>query len=82
MVSICTAEVCTTKNSAFAPHDVVKCSLNLAEKKTTTISLYSKIGMYLMSNTLFGGIDMHYILFHKNQLHVSALFIGHLQVDK
>ena len=33
MVSICTAKVCNTKNSAFAPHGVVKCSLNLAQKK-------------------------------------------------
>ena len=30
---------------------------------------------------LFGGIDMYYLL-HRNQLHVSALFIGHLQVGK
>jgi len=30
---------------------------------------------------LYGGIDM-YNLLHKDQLHVSALFICHLQVDK
>ena len=30
---------------------------------------------------LYGGTDM-YNLLHKEQLHVSALFIGHLQVDK
>ena len=30
---------------------------------------------------LYGGIDM-YNLLHKEQLQVSALFIGHLQVDK
>ena len=30
---------------------------------------------------LYGSIDM-YNLLHKEQLHVSALFIGHLQVDK
>ena len=33
MVSICTAKVCTTKNSAFAPHGVIKWSTNLAKKK-------------------------------------------------
>jgi len=30
---------------------------------------------------LYGGIDM-YNLLHKEQLHVSALFTGHLQVDR
>ena len=29
---------------------------------------------------LLGGIVMYYLLY-RNQLHVSALFIGHLQVD-
>jgi len=37
--------------------------------------------MYTCLTQLYGDIDM-YNLLHKEQLHVSALFIGHLQVDK
>jgi len=37
--------------------------------------------LYTCLTQLCGGIDM-YNLLHKGQLHVSALFIGHLQVDK
>jgi len=37
--------------------------------------------LYTCLTQLYGGIDM-YNLLHKDQLHVSALFIGHLQVDK
>ena len=37
--------------------------------------------LYTYLTQLYGGIDM-YNLLHKEQLHVSALFIGHLQVDK
>ena len=37
--------------------------------------------LYTCLTQLYGGIDM-YNLLHKEQLHVSALFIGHLQVDK
>ena len=33
--------------------------------------------MYTCLTQLYGGIDM-YNLLHKEQLHVSALFIGHL----
>jgi len=36
--------------------------------------------LYTFLTQLYGGIDM-YNLLHKEQLHVSALFIGHLQVD-
>ena len=38
-------------------------------------------GIYSCLTQLQGGEDM-YNLLHKDQLHVSALFIGHLQVDK
>jgi len=38
-------------------------------------------GVYTCLTQLYGGRDM-YNLLHKEQLHVSALFIGHLQVDK
>ena len=37
--------------------------------------------LYTGLTQLYAGIDM-YNLLHKEQLHVSALFIGHLQVDK
>jgi len=37
--------------------------------------------VYTCLTQLYGGIYM-YNLLHKEQLHVSALFIGHLQVDK
>ena len=37
--------------------------------------------LYTCLTQLCGGIDM-YNLLHKEQLHVSALYIGHLQVDK
>jgi len=36
--------------------------------------------VYTCLTQLYGGRDM-YNLLHKEQLHVSALFIGHLQVD-
>ena len=37
--------------------------------------------LYTCLTQLYGRIDM-YNLLHKEQLHVSALFIRHLQVDK
>jgi len=37
--------------------------------------------LYTCLAQLYGGIDM-YNLLHNEQLHISALFIGHLQVDK
>ena len=37
--------------------------------------------VYTCLTQVYGGRDM-YNLLHKEQLHVSALFIGHLQVDK
>ena len=37
--------------------------------------------LYTCLTQLYGGIDI-YNLLHKEQLHVSALFIGHLQVDR
>jgi len=37
--------------------------------------------VYTCLTQLCGGRDM-YNLLHKEQLHVSALFIGHLQVDE
>jgi len=37
--------------------------------------------LYTGLTQLYCGIDM-YNLLHKEQLHVSTLFIGHLQVDK
>jgi len=37
--------------------------------------------VYTCLTQLYGGRDM-YNLLHKEQLHVSALFIGHLQVDE
>ena len=37
--------------------------------------------VYTCLTQLYGGIDMCNLL-HKEELHVSALFIGHLQVDK
>jgi len=45
--------------------------------------VYNKLdwSVYTCLTQLYGGIDM-YSLLHKEQLHVSALFIGHLQVDK
>ena len=36
---------------------------------------------YTFVTQLYGRRDM-YNLLHKEQLHVAALFIGHLQVDK
>jgi len=36
--------------------------------------------VYTCLTQLYGGRDV-YNLLHKEQLHVSALFIGHLQVD-
>jgi len=36
--------------------------------------------VYTCLTQLYVGIDM-YNLLHKDQLHVSALIIGHLQVD-
>ena len=45
--------------------------------------VYNKLdwSLYTCLTQLYGGIDM-YNLLHKDQLHVSALFIAHLQVDK
>jgi len=45
--------------------------------------VYNKLDWSLCTciTQLYSGIDM-YNLLHKEQLHVSALFIGHLQVDK
>ena len=43
--------------------------------------VYNKLGcVYTCLTQLYGGRDM-YNLLHKDQLHISALFIGHLQVD-
>ena len=43
--------------------------------------VYNKLGyVYTCLTQLCGGIDM-YNLLHKDQLHVSTLIIGHLQVD-
>jgi len=44
--------------------------------------VYNKLdcSVYTCLTQLYGGRDM-YNLLHKEQLHVSALFIGHLQVD-
>jgi len=49
----------------------------------TTGGWYSELdwSLYTCLTQLYGRIDM-YNLLHKEQLHVSALFIGHLQVDK
>jgi len=44
--------------------------------------VYNQLGcVYTCLTQLYGGRDM-YSLLHKDQLHVSALLIGHLQVDK
>jgi len=45
--------------------------------------VYSKLdlSLYTCLTQLYGGIDT-YNLLHTEQLHVSSLFIGHLQVDK
>ena len=45
--------------------------------------VYNKLdwSVYTCLTQLYGGRDMCNLL-HKEQLHVSALFIGHLQVDK
>ena len=45
--------------------------------------VYNKLdwSLYTCLTQLHGGRDM-YNLLHIEQLHVSALFIGHLQVDK
>jgi len=45
--------------------------------------VYNKLdwSVYTCLTQLYGSRDM-YSLLHKEQLHVSALFIGHLQVDK
>jgi len=45
--------------------------------------VYNKLdwSVYTCLTQLYGGTDM-YNLLHKEQLHVSALFIRHLQVDK
>jgi len=45
--------------------------------------VYNKLdcSVYTCLTQLYGGRGM-YNLLHKEQLHVSALFIGHLQVDK
>jgi len=40
----------------------------------------NKLRVYTCLTQLYGGRDM-YNLLHKDQLHVSALFIGHLKVD-
>ena len=44
--------------------------------------VYNKLdwSVYTCLTQLFGSRDM-YNLLHKDQLHVLALFIGHLQVD-
>ena len=45
--------------------------------------VYNKLEriLYIFLTKLYGGRDM-YNLLHKEQLDVSALIIGHLQVDK
>jgi len=45
--------------------------------------VYNKLDwiVYTYPTQLYDGIDM-YNLLHKEQLHVSALFIGHFQVEK
>ena len=45
--------------------------------------VYNKLdwSLYTCLTQLYGSTDMHNLL-PKEQLHVSALFIGHLQVDK
>ena len=47
------------------------------------LCVYNKLdwSLYTCLTQLYGGRDM-YNLLHKDQPHVSALFIGHLQVDK
>jgi len=44
--------------------------------------VYNKLdwSVYTCLTKLYGGRDM-YNLLHKDQLRISALFIGHLQVD-
>jgi len=53
------------------------CSFN----KTGTLIVILDWNFYTCLTQLYGGID-EYNLLHKEQLHASALFIGHLQVDK
>jgi len=45
--------------------------------------VYNKLdwSLYTCLTQLYDGINM-YNLLHKEQLHVSTLYIGHLQVDK
>ena len=45
--------------------------------------VYNKLdwSLYTCLTQLYGGIDK-YNLLHKEQLRISTLFIGHLQVDK
>ena len=50
-------------------------------KITSVYTCRLEWSLYTCLTQLYGGIDM-YNLLHKEQLHVSALFIGHLQVDK
>jgi len=48
---------------------------------TTRILVMLDWSLYTCLTQLYGDRDMYHVL-HKEQLHVSALFIGHLQVDK
>jgi len=50
-------------------------------KKLQTCENILDWSVYTCLTQLYGGRDL-YNLLHKEQLHVSALFIGHLQVDK
>jgi len=57
--------------------------LTLCHKVRHLRCVYNKLdwSVYICLTQLYGGRDM-YNLLHKEQVHVSALFIGHLQVDK
>ena len=56
--------------------------LNANHKVRHPRCVYNKLdwSLYTCLTQLYGDIDM-YSLLHKDQLHVSALFIGHLHVD-
>jgi len=73
-------------SDANGPYSCMCCEFHVrgnCHKVRHPCCVYNKLdwSVYTCLTQLYGGRDMYNVL-HKEQLHISALFISHLQVDK
>jgi len=73
-------KLCLFETGFTCRYEFQSCNINHKVRHPRCVSNKLDWSVYTCLTQLYGGIDM-YNLLHK-ELHVSALFIGHLQVDK